>query len=177
MHDRLEFPTPKGFQLADLEVVDRPARAPVRVMHQRLPVLERNYFVLNVRCGSALALMALIVSGSGHALRPAHVSFMRLTRAFLLSLVAKRLRDAIKRDGFAVVGTLWQAAFRLTRPGTAVTSGGSSIISKEPPYADWMRMFDEEPERDRSRHLERLQTLTHRPLFSILATSGGSAIL
>jgi hypothetical protein len=33
MHDRLEFPTPKGFQLADLEVVDRPARAPVRVMH------------------------------------------------------------------------------------------------------------------------------------------------
>ena len=138
---------------------------------QRLPVLERNYFVLNVRCSSDLAQIALIVSGSGHALRPTDISFSQLTRASLLMVVAKRIRDAINRDGFAVVGTLWQAAFRLTRPDTAVISAGSSAISKEAPYEAWVRLFDEAPQRDRPLHLKRLQTLARRPLFSILATS------
>ena len=219
--ERPEFPAPKGFHLSDLEVLARPARAPVRVtqpdpifrvtltpdktiaagwyrlairfpseglielvaqislangdqLWQRPHVLEHNYFVLNVRCNSVLAQIALIVSGSGQGLGPSHISFTPLTRASLLPLVAKRTRDAIKRDGFAVVGTLWQAALRLTRPGTAVISGGASAISKVAAYETWLRVFDEAPQRDRRRHLERLQTLTRRPRFSILAMSQSS---
>ena len=111
--DRPEFPAPKGFHLTDLELLTRPARPPVRVIHpdpmfrltltpektvapgwyrlairfpceglvevvaqiflangdelwQRLPVLERNYIVLNIRCSSALAHIDLAAPALGH---------------------------------------------------------------------------------------------------------------
>ncbi len=58
--------------------------------------------------------------------------------------------------------------WRLTRPGSIAIARGSAAASGEQPYETWIRIFDEAPERDRARHEERLATLSHRPLISIL---------
>ena len=136
---------------------------------QRLPAIERNHFAVHVRCSSPLKSITLTIAGSGRVLNPFRIIFRRVNRASWLLALASRLHHVIKRDGFAVVGTITQAAFRLTRPGTVVIARGSAATAHEAPYNTWIRVFDEIPDRHRSRHVERLQTLKRRPLFSILA--------
>jgi GT2 family glycosyltransferase len=214
--NRLSFPAPEGFRVAEIKVVPRQAAAPTRVVHpdpafrvalapenpvgrgwhqleicfpaegiveviakisfvngedfwQRLPAIERNHFAVHVRCSGPLTNITLTVSGSGRLLNPARITFRRVNRASWLLALASRLHHVIKRDGFAVIGTITQAAFRLTRPGTVVIGRGSAATAQEAPYDTWIRVFDEVPDRDRSRHVERLQTLRHQPLFSVLA--------
>jgi GT2 family glycosyltransferase len=45
------------------------------------------------------------------------------------------------------------------------------MVSQEESYDRWLRVFDEAPMRDRQRHLERMLTLTQRPLFSVMLTT------
>ncbi|MEN3381591.1 MAG: hypothetical protein V7608_1635, partial [Hyphomicrobiales bacterium] len=63
------------------------------------------------------------------------------------------------------VNYLW----RLMRPGAISLSQGAAAPAGEAPYATWIRLFDEDPDRDRTRHAERLSALQKRPLISILA--------
>jgi hypothetical protein len=76
----------------------------------------------------------------------------------------------LRRDGFAVFGTLAEAALRLSRSKSAVIASGATFAN-EWAYDTWMRVFDEAPQRDRARHVERLASLKSRPVFSILTTS------
>ena len=139
---------------------------------QRLPMRARNDFVLHLRCNSEVVRIELMISGSAHLLQPKHISFEPLSLIAWLLTLGHRIKDAAKRDGFAVIGTLWQGAIRLGQPGTAVISGGSVATSgREKPYDAWIRLFDENPQRDLSRHHERLETLTRNSSFSILVTA------
>jgi hypothetical protein len=136
-----------------------------------LTAVERNCLVLHVRVDSVATHLVLIISGSGNLLRPTRVSFTRASAASRVYAFVRRLLLVAKRDRFAISRTLWQAAFRASLPGSTVIAGGSAAILGERPYDTWIRLFDEHPQRDRSRHLLRLNSLTRRPLFSVLATS------
>ncbi len=146
---------------------------------QRLPALHRNYFVVYIRCNSPLKHIRFLISGSGHLMQPTQFTFGRVNRALFLLRLASRLHHIIKRDGLAAIGTIAQAAFRLTRPGTVIMARGSAAVPQEAPYGTWIRVFDEAPQRDRARHVERQQTLQRHPLFSILVivqTSDSAAL-
>ena len=86
-----------------------------------------------------------------------------------LAAAARRGVDIFRRDGFGVFASGLNYLWRLTRPGSIAIARGSAAASGEQPYETWIRIFDEAPERDRARHEERLATLSHRPLISILA--------
>jgi O-antigen biosynthesis protein len=192
------FPAPDGFHVISLEQTSRSTVAPARVVHpdpiflvtlapqwamtggwyrlalcfpaegtvdvivqltfsdgeeiwRRLPAFDRNRFVVSVRCNSPLANLKLMLSGSGYLLRPVCCDF--------------------RQYGLSGVGTILQAAFRLIEPRALIVGAGPAEGHQDKPYDRWMRIFDEMPERDRQRHLERMQTLTKRPLFSVLVTA------
>ena len=82
--------------------------------------------------------------------------------------MARRGLHIFQRDGFGVVWSALNYAWRLTRPGSIVIAQSSAMAAGEQPYDTWMRVFDEAPERDRARHAERLAALARRPLLSVL---------
>jgi O-antigen biosynthesis protein len=135
---------------------------------QRLPAQERNHFALHLRCDHALDRISLIIGGSGHLLRPTEISFERVTLISGLLARLRRLRRVIKRDGTGVIRTIALTAVRLSQSGAHIIAPGSAAFGQETPYNTWIRIFDESPERDRARHVERMMTLTQQPLFSIL---------
>jgi GT2 family glycosyltransferase len=136
---------------------------------RRLPAFERNHFVASLRCNSPLANIKLMVSGSGHLLRPICVEFRPVNRLSILRALS-RVPFIFRQHGLSGIGTILQAGVRLIEPRTLVIAAGPAAASQEEPYDTWMRIFDEVPERDRQRHLERMQTLTQRPVFSVLVT-------
>jgi O-antigen biosynthesis protein len=137
----------------------------------RLRAFDRNQFVVSIRCNSPLANIKLMVSGSGYLLRPISVEFRPVGRLSWLLRALSRVPVIFWQHGLTGTGTILRAAIQLIEPRALVIFGGRpAAASQEEPYDTWMRTFDEKPERDRERHLERMQTLTQRPLFSVLVT-------
>jgi GT2 family glycosyltransferase len=138
---------------------------------QRLLAIGRNHFAVHVRCSGSPHEIKLTIRGSGRLLGAVDFSFTQSGRRARLSAFISRLRHVIKRDGIAVVSTIVLGSFRLASPGTFVLKQQPAATRQERPYETWIRIFDENPERDRPRHLERLQTLSSRPLFSVITVS------
>jgi GT2 family glycosyltransferase len=141
-----------------------------RVLWQRLPALARNHFLAQFRLDGTIERLILSVTGSGLLAQP-ELRFARVGATGHFAAVARRGVEVIKRDG---VRAVWSAAsylWRLTRPGSIVMSRGSASETGESPYDTWMRVFDEAPERDRERHMQRLARLARRPLISVLAVT------
>jgi GT2 family glycosyltransferase len=149
------------------------------VLWLRLPVLARNRFLAHFRLEDALTELTLIVTGSGRLTAPDHCGFRRVGLSGQLSTAARRGIEVFRRDGLRVIASGVNYLWRLTRPQSIAFSRGSAATAGEAPYATWVRIFDEAPERDRARHIERLATLSHRPLISLLAplASAGPAAL
>ena len=87
-----------------------------------------------------------------------------------LAAAARRGVDIFRRDGFGVL----RSGAELSLASDAAGGDRACAADRPPPageapYETWIRIFDEEPERDRARHEERLATLRRRPLISILA--------
>jgi GT2 family glycosyltransferase len=138
------------------------------VLWLRLPVLARNRFVAHFRLENSLQELTLIVTGSGRLTTPDHFGFRRVGIGGQLSAAARRGVDIFRRDGLRVAASGVNYLWRLTRPGSVAFARGSAATAGEAPYETWIRIFDEAPERDRARHMERLATLSRRPLISIL---------
>lgn len=141
-----------------------------RVLWQRLPALARNHFLAQFRLDGSIERMILTVTGSGLLAQP-ELRFARVGATGHFAAVARRGVEVIKRDG---VRAVWSAAsylWRLTRPGSIVISRGSASEAGESAYDTWIRVFDEAPERDRARHVERLARLAQRPMISMLAVT------
>jgi GT2 family glycosyltransferase len=160
----LAFP-PEGL----VDVTARFLFAGGNVLWLRLPVHARNHFLAHFRLEEALEELTLVVTGSGR-LDAAHTCrFTRVGLGGQLSAAARRGIEIMRRDGLRVVASGVNYLWRLTRPGSIAFSRGSAAADGEKPYDAWMRLFDEHPERDRSRHAERLATLSQQPLISLLA--------
>jgi GT2 family glycosyltransferase len=155
-----------------VEVVTQISFADKEILWLRLPAASRNDFVAHIRSSTPIRGVTLIISGSGYLLRPVSFTFERVGFGPRLLALARRLPDVTRRDGFAVFGTLAEAALRLSRSQSAVIASGATLAN-ERAYDTWMRVFDEAPQRDRARHVERLASLKSRPVFSILTTSSG----
>ena len=155
-----------------VEVVTEISFADKEILWLRLPVVGRNNFVAHIRGSTPVRGVTVIISGSGYLLRPVSFTFERVGFGTRLLAFARRLPDVTRRDGFAVFGTLAEAALRLSRSQSAVIASGAALAN-ERAYDTWMRVFDEVPQRDRARHVERLGSLKSRPVFSILTTSPG----
>jgi len=137
----------------------------------RLPAFDRNQFVVSIRCNSPLANIKLMVSGSGYLLRPISIGFRPVSRLSWISRALDRVPIIFWQHGLSGIGSILRAGIQLNEPRALVISGGRpAAASQEEPYDTWMRIFDEVPQRDRQRHLERMQTLTQRPLFSVMVT-------
>jgi O-antigen biosynthesis protein len=137
------------------------------VLWLRLPVLSRNRFLAHFRLENALQELTLIVTGSGRLTAPDYFGFRRVGIGGQLSAAARRGIDIFRRDGLRVVVSGLNYLWRLTRPGSVAFARGSAATPGEAPYDTWIRIFDEAPERDRARHMERLATLSRHPLISI----------
>ena len=158
----MRFP-PEGVVdvLAHFELTDG------RVLWQRLPALARNHFHAQFRLHGAVERLTLTVTGSGR-LTPDLCRFERVGLIDQLAAVARRGVEVFKRDGVRAVWSALNYLWRLTRPGPIVISRGSASAIGESLYDTWIRVFDEAPERDHARHEERLGSLAHRPLISVL---------
>jgi O-antigen biosynthesis protein len=139
------------------------------VLWLRLPVLARNHFVAHFRLEHALSELTLIVTGSGRLSTPNACGFQRVGLSGQLAAAARRGIDIFRRDGWRVIASGVNYLWRLTRPESIAFARGSAAAAGEAPYDTWMRIFDEAPERDRARHVERLANLSRRPLVSVLA--------
>ena len=152
-----------------VHVVARLSLAGEGVLWLRLPVLARNHFLAHFRLEQALDSLTLIVTGSGRLTLPDPCRFERVGLRGQLVAAARRGIDIFRRDGFGVAASAMSYLWRVTRPGSIALARGSAARTGEAPYDAWIRIFDEAPERDRARHVERLATLPRRPLISILA--------
>ena len=169
-------PTPAGWYQFELTfppegLVDVQAEfafAGDRVLWLRLPVLARNHFLAHFRLEDALEQLTLIVTGSGALNAPTVCRFEKVGLRGQLAAAAKRGFDIFRRDGLGVFASGLNYLWRLTRPGSIAISRGTAGETGEQPYETWIRIFDEAPERDQARHLERLASLSGRPLISIL---------
>jgi GT2 family glycosyltransferase len=150
-----------------VDVVAKFAFAGGDVLWLRLPVVARNHFLAHFRLDRALTEVTLIVTGSGE-LTARSCRFARVGVGGQLAAAARRGMEIFRRDGFGVFRSGLNYLWRLTRPGSIAISRGSASQKGETPYDTWRRIFDEAPERDAARHAERLATLSHRPLISIL---------
>jgi GT2 family glycosyltransferase len=139
-----------------------------RVLWLRLPVLARNRFLAHFRLEDALERLTLTVTGSGVLNAPRVCRFEKVGLRGQLVAAARRGLDIFRRDGLRVFGSGLNYLWRLTRPGSIAISRGTAGETGEQPYETWIRIFDEAPEHDRARHLERLALLSRRPLISIL---------
>jgi GT2 family glycosyltransferase len=169
-------PAPRGWYQFELtfpseglvDVQAQFALAGDRVLSLRLPVLGRNHFLAHLRLESALEQLTLIVTGSGLLNAPTVCRFEKVGLRGQLAAAARRGVDIFLRDGLGVFASGLNYLWRLTRPGSIAISRGTAGETGERPYETWIRIFDEAPERDRARHLERLASLSRRPLISIL---------
>src|SRR5687767_1313895 len=159
----LRFP-PEGL----VDVVVQFSFADERVLWLRLPLFARNHFLAHLRLDGALERLTLIVTGSGRLTEPALCRFERVGWFGQLAAAARRGVDIFRRDGLGVFASGLNYLWRLTRPGSIAISRGTAAAAGEEAYDTWMRIFDEAPERDRTRHEERLASLLRRPLISIL---------
>jgi GT2 family glycosyltransferase len=94
--------------------------------------------------------------------------FERVGLGGQVAAAARRGRDIFARDGFGVLWSGVNYLWRLMRPGAISLAQGAAPPAGEAPYETWIRLFDEDPDRDRARHDERLMALAGRPLTSIL---------
>jgi GT2 family glycosyltransferase len=140
------------------------------VLWLRMPAIARNHLVAQFRLEKALQEVTLIVTGSGRLGEPTICRFEHIGRFEQLAVAARRGAEIFRRDGFRVMWSGLNYVWRLTRPGPIAISHGSAAAPGETPYEAWVRVFDEAPQRDRTRHEERLAALKTRPLISILAT-------
>jgi O-antigen biosynthesis protein len=138
---------------------------------RRLPAFDRNRFVVSVRCNSPLTNLKLMLSGSGYLLRPVCSDFRPIKRLSGILGALSRVPLIFRQYGLSGIGTILQAAVRLIEPRALIIGSGPAENRQDKPYDRWMCIFDEIPERDRQRHLERMQTLTKHPLFSVLVTA------
>jgi GT2 family glycosyltransferase len=131
---------------------------------RRLPALGRNNFGCYVHCSSELTSVVLIAGGSGRVLKPTNITF---GRTFWLPVHARRLFHVVKRDGLAAIATIVQDMFGASGHWVLSIARGFAAIPQKK-YGRWVRVFDEEPQRDKWRHVERMQTLRQHPIFSII---------
>jgi len=141
-----------------------------RVMWLRLPSLARNEFLAHLRLEDSLERLTLIISGSGRIAQPNVCRFERIGWSRQAAAVGGRAREIYRREGFGVFfSALSYLSRRLRRDSIAISRGAAKAEQGEPPYETWVRVFDERPELDRARHVERLTFLAGHPLISILA--------
>jgi len=160
----LVFP-PEGL----VDVTARFSFAGGNVLWLRLPVFARNHFLAHFRLEEALDELTLIVTGSGRLNAPRAARFEQVGLRGQLATAARRGIEIMRRDGLRVVASGVSYLWRLTRPGSIAFSRGSAAADGETAYDAWIRLFDEHPERDRTRHTERLAALSRQPLISVLA--------
>ena len=139
-----------------------------RVLWLRLPVVARNHFLAQFRLENALGKLTLIVTGSGRLTEPTECRFERVGLRGQLAAAARRGAEIFQHDGFSALASGLNYLWRLARPGSIAISRGSAAAVGERPYDTWIRIFDEDPEHDRSRHEARLASLGKRPLISIV---------
>jgi GT2 family glycosyltransferase len=159
----LQFP-PEGL----VDVVARLSFAGDRVLWLRLPLLARNHGLAHLRLEGGLESLTLIITGSGRFAAPTLCRFERVGLGSQVAAAARRGRDIFRRDGFGVAWSGVNYLWRLMRPGSISLSPAALAPPGEAPYETWIRIFDEDPDRDRTRHQERLSALPGRPLISIL---------
>ena len=139
-----------------------------RVLWQRLPAFARNHFQAQFRLQGAIERLTLTLTGSGHLGQPDLCRFDRVGLIGHAMAVARRGVEVVRRDGVRAIWSALNYLWRLTRPGSIVISRGSASAAGESLYDTWMRVFDEMPEQDHALHEERLASLAHRPLISVL---------
>jgi GT2 family glycosyltransferase len=135
----------------------------------RVPASGRNAFAAYIRCTGALARIKLVISGSGDLLQPTQIALTPVNRISWALRLLSRVHHVVRRDGIAAFAMMAQAVFRLSQPGSVVMSRATLTKADEQPYDTWIRLFDEAPETDRPRHLQRLAGLRHRPTFTVVA--------
>jgi O-antigen biosynthesis protein len=134
----------------------------------RPAAVDRNHFAADLRVTDKVARITLLVGGSGRVRRPLRFSIMRSNRVAWLISIARRAKYVLKRDRFYFLRSAAIALLALVRPGTLAPSSAPASRVGEAPYDTWIRLFDENPTRDRGRHQERMVTLVGRPQFSCL---------
>jgi O-antigen biosynthesis protein len=159
----LQFP-PEGL----VDVVAKLTFAGDQVLWLRLPMLARNHGLAHLRLEDGLQDLTLIITGSGRLGAPTLCRFERVGLGGQIAAAARRGRDIFARDGFGVLWSGVNYLWRLMRPGAISLPQGGALPAGEAPYETWIRLFDEDPDRDRARHDERLMALAGRPLISIL---------
>jgi GT2 family glycosyltransferase len=140
----------------------------------RLTVIDRNSFSATVRLGGALERLALRINGSGYLMRPVKFMLRRLGVMGWIGDIARAALNVVKRRRFGILQSGVNFVRILMQPETIIVRGAAASAKEEAPYETWLRLFDEAPERHRSRHEERLRSLENMPLISCLATIGNS---
>jgi len=141
-----------------------------RIIWLRLPMLARNEFLAHLRLADPLERLTLMINGSGHIAAPRACRFEHIGWSKQVAAVFGRARDIYQREGFGVVFSALSYLSRLARRGSiTIPRRTRSAEQEETPYETWIRVFDERPDLDRARHLERLALLAKRPLISVLA--------
>jgi GT2 family glycosyltransferase len=153
-----------------IDCVAQFAHASGRLVWMRLPMLARNDFLAHLRLEDSLERLTLILSGSGRLTEPSVCRFERVEWSRQIGAIAARARDIYRREGLGVLASALSYLSRVARRDSiALPRSTAKAEDSERPYDTWIRVFDERPERDRTRHEERLALLIRRPLISILA--------
>jgi GT2 family glycosyltransferase len=135
----------------------------------RVPANGRNEFAAYIRCTGALTRIKLLISGSGCLLQPTQIALTPVDPISWALRLLSRVPHVVRRDGMAAFAMMAQAIFRLSQQGSVVMSRATLAKADEEPYDTWIRLFDEAPETDRPRHLQRLEQLRRRPTFTVVA--------
>jgi len=141
-----------------------------RTIWLRLPMLARNEFLAHLRLEGSLQHLTLIIRGSGRIAEPNVCRFERVGWSKQVAAIWGRACDIYRNEGFGVFFSALNYLSRLVRRDSiAIPRGTTKATKGELPYETWVRVFDERPELDRARHVERLAFLARRPLISVLA--------
>lgn len=179
---RIEPPLPAGWYRVEarygcegvvdclLELLFADGRSELR----RLPVADRNTASCIVRWPGGLVGVRFHLSGSQPPFRQGVFHVGPASAALRASALMRRALRVLREDPMSLGNGLVRFGLRLWRKDLAVVPI-APVASSEDPYERWRTLFDEEPDRDRSLHEERLAAVPDGPEISVVCLVGTAA--
>ena len=136
---------------------------------QHLAKTGRHAFFGLYRPGTALAGVAVAVSGSATLAAPRHIAFRAVSPWEQRRALLRRCLAVLKGDPRSFPWRAARFAVQLQRQGRTTIPQTTETRSPAAAYALWRERFDERPEAEAAFHRARVERVARKPRFTIVA--------
>ena len=150
-----------------LELVFDDAHSELR----RMPCGDRNQVGFIVRWPRGLVGLAVHLNGSQPAYRTGSFLVEPASVALRVTALIRRGVRVLRQEPRSLGAGIVRFGLRLWRKDLAVVPMARPHLTEADPYKRWRALFDEEPDRDKGLHEERLAALSNVPKISVVSAS------